>query len=91
MKFKFAPKGDYKLGQPIFIGGVEYTVETMELTGRQLTATTPFRGYKNMPKFERIVVILTDEPPIVEIKPPPGYTADELDRDNPYNQWMEEA
>lgn len=20
--------------------------------------------------------------------PPPGYTADELERDNPYNQWM---
>lgn len=23
-------------------------------------------------------------------KPPPGYTAEELDRDNPYNQWMHE-
>jgi hypothetical protein len=23
-----------------------------------------------------------------ELQPPPGYTADELERDNPYNQWM---
>lgn len=23
--------------------------------------------------------------------PPPGYTADELERDNPYNQWMYEC
>ena len=23
-----------------------------------------------------------------EPTPPPGYTAEELDRDNPYNQWM---
>lgn len=23
-------------------------------------------------------------------KPPPGYSAEELDRDNPYNQWMHE-
>ena len=22
--------------------------------------------------------------------PPPGYTAEELERDNPYNQWMHE-
>ncbi len=26
----------------------------------------------------------------LEPKPPAGYTADELDRDNPYNQWMYE-
>jgi hypothetical protein len=23
--------------------------------------------------------------------PPPGYTADELERDNPYNQWMQDV
>jgi hypothetical protein len=23
-------------------------------------------------------------------KPPPGYTAEELERDNPYNQWTNE-
>jgi hypothetical protein len=23
-----------------------------------------------------------------ELQPPPGYTAEELERDNPYNQWM---
>ena len=27
----------------------------------------------------------------IEAKLPPGYTADELDRDNPYNQWMRDA
>lgn len=26
-----------------------------------------------------------------ELKPPPGYTAEELERDNPYNQWMNEG
>lgn len=26
----------------------------------------------------------------IEPTPPPGYTAEELDRDNPYNQWMYE-
>lgn len=24
------------------------------------------------------------------LTPPPGYTAEELERDNPYNQWMYE-
>lgn len=24
------------------------------------------------------------------VKPPPGYTAEELEKDNPYNQWMNE-
>ena len=24
------------------------------------------------------------------LEPPPGYTAEELERDNPYNQWMYE-
>lgn len=24
-------------------------------------------------------------------RPPPGYTAEELERDNPYNQWMHES
>ena len=25
-----------------------------------------------------------------DLTPPPGYTADELERDNPFNQWMYE-
>ena len=25
-----------------------------------------------------------------DLQPPAGYTADELERDNPYNQWMYE-
>jgi hypothetical protein len=24
-----------------------------------------------------------------QLKPPPGYTAEELEKDNPYNQWMQ--
>jgi hypothetical protein len=27
----------------------------------------------------------------LEPTPPAGYTAEELDRDNPYNQWMQEG
>jgi len=26
-----------------------------------------------------------------EVEPPAGYTAEELERDNPYNQWMYES
>lgn len=26
-----------------------------------------------------------------DLTPPPGYTAEELDRDNPYDQWMYEG
>lgn len=67
MKFKFAPKGDYRPQQVIKVNGQEWTVESVSHTGKDLLATTPFKGYKNMPKFERILVILTDEPPIVEV------------------------
>ena len=84
MKFKFAPKGDYRPQQLITIEGDEYMVEAVYHTGNLIAV-------KQAPGFERITVVVTDEPPIEEIKPPPGYTADELDRDNPYNQWMEET
>lgn len=41
-------------------------------------------------------VVVTAVAPLKEqfqnvIEPPAGYTADELERDNPYNQWMHES
>jgi len=67
MKFKFAPKGDYHPGQTIVIEGKPWTIDSVSHTGRNLEVTTPFNGYTNMPKFERMLVILTDAKPIVEI------------------------
>ena len=64
MKFKFAPKGDYLPQQIITINGVEWMVESVSHTGRSLFACTPSIGGKDMPKFERIQVTLTDEPSI---------------------------
>lgn len=62
MKFKFAPKGDYRPQQIITIAGVEYMVESVAHTGRSLIAVT-----HKAARFERINVILTDEPPIEEV------------------------
>lgn len=43
-------------------------------------------GGEFMPiEFEQSVICLTRL-----IEPPPGYTAEELERDNPYNQWLHE-
>ena len=68
MKFKFAPKGDYHPQQIIKIGGQTYTVESVAHTGTKLEATTYFRkGYKGVRRYERILVVLTDEPPIAEV------------------------
>jgi hypothetical protein len=77
MKFKFAPKGIYQRNQLITIAGVEYMVVEV---GRSLIAKTTTGPVRH------ITVILTDAKPIVEIPVPHGYTADELDRDNPYTQ-----
>jgi len=69
MKFKFAPKGDYHPQQIIKIAGQEYMVTAVAHTGTKLEATTYFRkGYKGVRKMERILVILTDEPNIEEIR-----------------------
>ena len=80
MKFKFAPKGEYRLQQLITIAGVEYVVIEVAHTGRSLIAKT------TASPITHIKVILTDAKPIEEIPVPRGYTPDELDRDNPYNQ-----
>jgi len=69
VKFKFAPKGDYHPQQIIKIGGQEYMVHSVAHTGTKLEATTHFRkGYKGVRRMERILVILTDEPNIEEIR-----------------------
>lgn len=83
MKFKFAPKGDYLPQQIITINGVEWMVESVSHTRRSLFASTPFRGYKDMPKFERIQAILTDESSIAEVVAMPTckYCARDLDDD----------
>lgn len=83
MKFKFAPKGDYLPQQIITINGVEWMVESVSHTRRSLFASTPFMGYKDMPKFERIQVILADEPSIAEAVAMPTckYCARDLDDD----------
>ena len=62
MKFKFAPKGDYHPQQIITIAGEHFMVAEVAHTGRSLTAVT----YKAN-KHERVLVILTDAPPIKEI------------------------
>ncbi len=66
MKFKFAPKGDYHPQQPITINGEPWVVESVYHTGRNLIAHTP----DDAPKFERILVILTDAKPIKEMPQP---------------------
>jgi len=64
MKFKFAPKGDYHPQQPIKINGEPWVVEAVAHTGRNLIARTP----DDAPRFERILVVLTDAKPIEEIR-----------------------
>lgn len=61
MKFKFAPKGNYHIGQTIRVDGKDWVVESYSHTGRNLVAT------RCDTKFERILVILTDAKPIEEV------------------------
>jgi hypothetical protein len=61
MKFKFAPKGEYRPRQLINIAGVEYMVTSVAHTGRSLEAKT------TASPFTRINVILTDAKPIEEV------------------------
>ena len=63
MKFHYLPKGDYKIGQVITIAGKPMQVESYSHTGRNFVAVTR----AGAPRFERVIVILTDEPSIVEI------------------------
>lgn len=61
MKFKFAPKGDYQPGQCIVVNGIEYVVEHLSASRHSMTVRTAAEP------VERILVVLTDEPPIEEI------------------------
>ena len=60
MKFAFIPKADYKIGQVITVHGKPMRVESYTHTGKNVTVHTLL----NAPKFERIVCICTDAPPI---------------------------
>ena len=60
MKFAFIPKADYKIGQVITVHGKPMRVESYTHTGKSVTVHTLL----NAPKFERIVCICTDAPPI---------------------------
>lgn len=74
MKFKFAPKGDYRPRQLITIAGVEYMVIEVAHTGRSLIAKT------TASPFTHVNVILTDAKPIEEVPVTAGYTLDEIGR-----------
>ena len=60
MKFAFIPKANYKIGQVITVHGKRMRVESYTHTGKNVTVHT----LAGAPKFERIVCICTDAPPI---------------------------
>lgn len=60
MKFHYLPKGDYKIGQVVDVGGARMRVESYSHTGRNLVAVS----MPGAPRFERAVIILTDSPSI---------------------------
>lgn len=60
MKFQFAPKGNYTIGQVITVNGRQLRVESYSHTGRNLIAHT----LENAPRFERFTIVLTDAQPI---------------------------
>lgn len=62
MSFYFLPKGCYRIGQTINIGGREMQVESYSHTGKNLVAVT----LPGAPRFVRAVIVLTDAPAIVE-------------------------
>ena len=60
MKFQFAPKANYRIGQRIAVNGLSLMVESYSHTGKNLIAVT----LPGAPKFQRIMVILTDSKPV---------------------------
>ena len=62
MKIAYIPKGDYKIGQLITVGGRTLVIVGYTHTGRNVTAVT----LPNADKFERVVCICTDAEPIGE-------------------------
>ena len=63
MKIAFVPKGNYSIGQEIIVAGRTLRVESHSHTGKNLCACT----LDGSPRFERIMCICTDAPPIVEL------------------------
>lgn len=63
MKFAYIPKGEYKIGQIINVQGKPMQVESYTHTGKNVTV----HSLPDAPKFERIVCIVTDAEPIVEM------------------------
>lgn len=62
MKFMYVPAGPYNLGQIIVVNGKEVRVGGKSYSGKNLEASYVETG-------ERILLILTDAAPIVEITP----------------------
>jgi hypothetical protein len=63
MKFSVIPKGNYKVGQDINVNGVIMMVESYAHTGRNLIAVSK----RGAARFERRMIILSDEKSIEEI------------------------
>lgn len=60
MRFYYLPKGEYKIGQLVEVGGHRMRVESYSHTGKNLIATTT----QGAPRFIRAVIILTGAPSI---------------------------
>lgn len=63
MKFAFIPKSSYKIGQLITVHGKPMRVVSYTHTGKNIIVTTLLGA----PKFERIVCICTDAPPVAGV------------------------
>jgi len=64
MKFSTIPMGKYRIGQDVNVNGSVVTIESYTHTGRNLIAVSK----PGAERFERVILVLTDEPPIEEIK-----------------------
>lgn len=60
MQFAFIPQATYTIGQRVSLHGKPMQVISYSYTGKNLVVTS----LANAPKFEKILCILTDEPPI---------------------------
>ena len=64
MRFAFIPKADYRIGQVIdVLGHGKMRVESYSHTGKNVVVRT----LENAERFERVMCVCTDEPPIEEV------------------------
>lgn len=63
MKFAFIPKKEYRIGQVIDVQGRKMRVVSYSHTGKNVIVCT----LEGAEKFERVLCIVTDNEPIVEI------------------------